>query len=545
MKAPPMGRPLRALILLGALACARRSELIGAVILADAGRDADPDTGDTGAAETPAACPFPEPALPTVPEPVWNCGPGCFAEPGAPDPTVFATAAPDDPGRAPALVYPAAGSVHPTNLARITLQWTRAPGAVQSGFRVEIGPRPGGAPFRFYLPYRTDGAESVPTPLALEDVAYAAPPEHWRFIARELAGRDVTLTLAAYDPSTARIAVAPAVPLRFTAGPVEAAIVYLTLLGLADGVPAGSLRRASIGGEAAPLVPARSAANARDCAGCHSLSVDGARLAFAATYSGELTVTETPAPGAPLVASGPTDVGNAFAPALSPKGDLVLARARDGRVHLYQPDGTSIDSRSDADLGGHIEYPTFTPTGDEIVAGRSSLAGPAKPALTTEAELVTLPIRAGRIGAPVVLHAEPGKLLAYPTVSPDGAWIVFVARAAGTLAENNPGSELRMLARRDATRVITLGRTLEANVATTWPRFLPTPQAACRRLYLVFQSRRNYGLLLRQERLAAEPLAQLWLSELDVDAADPLSPPIWLPFQDPNNKNILPATARR
>jgi hypothetical protein len=542
------------------LSCARRSEFIGTVLPdgagGDGGRDADGPVGEGGNDAPAAVCPVPGVAPIPVPEPRWTCGTGCLEEPSAVSRAVLAAAA-DEPAGGPEIVYPLEGSVHPINLPRLTLQWRRAVGAGQTAFHISIEPRSHpGTTYEFFVPYQPPPGAAPRPP---EEVIYELRPEYWTFVASKLAGEEASIKIAAYDPAANKNAVSAPRTIRFTAAAVEGALHYVTLLaGTPPAADQRGIRRHVMGTSTSELlVRPGTPANPHDCGGCHSLSLDGSRLAFAATYSGNLAVVDTARLDAPLLPppAPPANSSDAVAPALSPRGDLVFARSGvDGGVTLRSPQGALLHTRTREQMQGRIDYPAWSPTGTELVAGRAT--GPVQPDeqyLASNGHLVTIPIVNGRIGDPQVLLADPTGLFMYlyPSFSPDGAWVVFVARKlAGS--SRSPDSELRLI-NRQSRQVVTLGSSspLLAGQATTWPHFAPTGQDGCHKLFLVFQSRLNYGFLV-DNTLSNDDgkLPQLWLSQIDLRAleatpvSDPLSPPVWLPFQDPANKNILPYFTR-
>ena len=236
-------RPLACLLLVGAVmmaaaACARRTEIIGRLpdgAVGDGpvgdgpmdvppGVEASPPEGGAGDApdgSSMALCPAPAPQ-PAPPEPVWNCGPGCWRHDQI-DQSVFAAPPRPAPGRAPEIVYPIPNSVHPTNLARITVHWRRAI-VEQTSFRLRFEAGFGVA-YDFLVPY---AAPVGGTPFDQLDSLFAIPDAMWRFVEYRLAGSVVTLTITAHDSLANVVDVSRPVPIRFARGPVEGGLYYLT-----------------------------------------------------------------------------------------------------------------------------------------------------------------------------------------------------------------------------------------------------------------------------------------------------------------------------
>jgi hypothetical protein len=537
-----LGGPLAGLLLLTlAAGCARRTEIIGRLIDGGdgpvdvpAGVEAGP--AETGGGDFPDAaarmlCPPPGP-LPPVIAPTGNCGPDRWCE-GAVTPALFEGPARPAPARPPSILYPLANSVHPTNLPRITVQWKRAL-VEQTSFRLRFDAG-GGRRYELFVPHAQPAGAAGPVD-QLDD-AYPVPEALWRFIGQQSAGRSVSLTVAAHDSLANVIDESAPVVFRF-AGPVEGALYYMTTEGAGRGI-----QRYLFGAVGAqPLVQPGAEPYAFDCAGCHSTSRDGHVLAFAATYDGNLTLATTDQLSRPLVRPGPTPDSRALAPAVSPDGRFVVARhAVDRSVSVFSTEtGARTALREASALGGRIDFPAWSPTGTELVASRSSLVGqPAMEQSALDGELVILPFDSGSLGDPARLLSEPNSSLnAFPAWSPDARWIVFTSSPAGSETLRNRQTRLRLLERATGNVRELSAATFAAGRGSKFARFAPTGLDGCRTVFIVFQSGLDYGVLRRDQ----PQWPQLWMSAIDLSttSGDPSSPPVWLPFQDLQQKNILP-----
>lgn len=547
-----------AALLLGALtaSCGRRSENIGRVITGTggvgggnggSGGSSDgpfaPDHGegamggDGGVELAAAACDPPATAvLPASGDPGWNCNPRCRRELDFVIEQGLLDSSPVDPTRAPVLVYPLAGSVHPVNLARLTVQWRRAPGGGQSQFRIRIAPA-SGTPYDLYV------ARKAPPPPAMaqeSDVLYEIPEAVWRTIARDNAGAAVSLTVTAYDTLSMSTATSLPVAINFSARPLEGGLNFL-----ATEPPQAGINRHLFGARGAHLLVARSPnPGAMDCVGCHSTSRDGKLLAYADTYAGNLAVVATASMSPPIVEPRPT-LANGLSPAVSPDGKRVLARDNTGNVTIYDGvSGLPMPGALRAELGGRIDYPEWSLDGAAIVATRSSAQPPSAPDYSaSDGQLVIIRYEANRLVLPPrVLLSDPQQAFSHPSWSPDGKWIVFVSSPAGQETHRQARTRLRLISVEDQPRVFTLDRASAGDQAATYPKFAPTGQDGCQSLFVAFQSRLTYGLFGAR----ADPIwPQLWMTALDLrnsaPGSDPSSPPVWLPFQDIANKNLLPA----
>jgi hypothetical protein len=568
-------RPRSTAFLLAAIAgagvawgCARRSEFIGTVIGSDGGAgDAldGADTGDgpgSGTSEgDPSAvlCRPDDPPPLVVVEPTWNCpalSPRCRIDARldpAITPTLFKAAA-VLAGPGPVIVYPLAGSVHPLNLDRLTVQWNRPPGATQKVFRIHVEAigKPQNS-YDFLAPDPTPA--TIPAPPPQEAMAYQIPPEAWRWIGSVNPGAEMKLTVAGYDASINQVVTSPPITVRFSSVPVQGELVFLATR------DSHSLQRQVFGsaGDPQPIVTSPVAGVAGlDCAGCHSLSRDGGRMAFAATYGGHLTVVSTLDGGNPIIA--PTlDRSDAVAPALSPDGKWLFARwaIPNGNVDLRDAGGAlpAFDSKTSFEMGGRIDFPEWSPRGTEIVAGRATGAvQPSEPYAANDGSIVVIPITvtAGRpaIGTPTELvPASADRSYGYPSFSPDGKWVVFASWPAGQSShpddKTNPATRLHLISRAAPTPIHDLAEaTRQLDRASTYPRFAPFAQGHCGTFFLTFQSRMDYGVIRVTSRDALPAWPQLWMTSIDLTrlnspTADPSSPPLWLPFQDIANKNLL------
>jgi hypothetical protein len=510
--------------IVGLASCARTTEFIGSAPPAAACIPSDPP-----------------PAPPVVAEPAWNCGDRCWHDPGL-DPSVpalFAGAAPDPvAANRPTLRYPLAGSLHPINLPRGAVHFERARGEIQRIFRVRVTASDvAGTSYDFFVPC-TPPMTSTPAPA--EHCHFALPDSAWPAIAIAHRGGSAVITVAGRDQARQVVASSDPVTVTFSESAITGGVHYFSPI-------PNELRRYVFGarGGSEPLVTAGTAANRLDCAGCHSVSRDGATLAFAAEYSGRLTVARTTALDQPSIAPGEPPLSNAIAPAISRDGRYVLGRSGpDGSVAVRDTSGRLVSSLTRGEVGGRIHFPEWSPDGRSVVATRSM--NEQREWSPLDGEIVVLPFSAGKLGPPTPLFRGPSdEMHLYPTWSPDGAWIAFVsAPTAGGEAFGNLQKRLRLVASTGAPPIHELtAATHELGKRATYPRFAPALQTGCKVLFLTFSSRMDYGLLRWRNSLQPNGgLSQLWMAAIDLrklGTADPSSPPVWLPFQDVAKANVL------
>jgi hypothetical protein len=516
-------------------ACTRVTEFIG--LVPDGGADA---TADAGCA--------PDPTPPAIADPGWNCNGNdrCFRDDAVPAPPEPQFDGAPDPSAAsrPTLVYPLAGAVLPINLQSVTFQWRIATGDARAyRYRIRLAPA-SGAPYDFYVPCQPP---FVPTTAPQEACTYVMPRRAWAALAAASAGGSVDVTLDASLPLRSQSA---PVRLAFAPAAIEGGLTYLS-------TAIASNRRAIMRhvfgarGVRAIVEPGTATLDPRfDCAGCHSVSRDGATIAFAATYAGNLTVASTRDPARPQIAPPQPPAPDAIAPALSRDGRLVLGRrGDDARVTVREvATGKVVATALAVTLGGLVHFPEWSPDGKEVVATLArSERNPWSP---DDGVIVIIPFDGARLGKPrVVVNQPSAEVHLYPSWSPDGQWIVFTSAPPDSMNLRNVNRRLRLVSREGGAILELAGATHGTGTGATSPKFAPARQAGCNVLFIAFSSRLDYGFLRPNSTSPEGGWPQLWLAAIDLRKAaageDPSSAPVWLPFQDVNEQNRLPAWSDR
>jgi hypothetical protein len=107
---------------------------------------------------------------------------------------------------------------------------------------------------------------------------------------------------------------------------------------------------------------------------------------------------------------------------------------------------------------------------------------------------------------------------------------------------NQAQARLRLVSR-DGGQVYELTRATQGiGHTSTWPKFAPFIQDGGQTLFLTYNSKIDYGFLLKNTMLPApQTHPQLWFSAIDLRklSTDPSYAPIWLPFQEVTQNNHL------
>lgn len=278
---------------------------------------------------------------------------------------------------------------------------------------------------------------------------------------------------------------------------------------------------------------------------CHTVSADGSTLVSGGdTLGGSYDLLQNK----PIFDTGGTP-GSAQKriwsnPALSPNGKWLVQNSTlsvpgppGGMDGLWNTaDGTKVASSGLE--GAHLGMPSFSPDGSKIAYVIPN--GPGAGALAARPfDMTTV-----KAGAPTTLVLqENGKPISWPSVTPDGKWIVYHRGPIDTRNGNadlflasgvTPNQEVRLAALDGDGYPFAAGaRDLSWNYE---PTFAPVPSGGY--FWVVFTSRRTYGNLLTG---AATAVKQLWVAAIDLNPApgvDPSHPPFLLPGQDTTSQNM-------
>lgn len=466
--------------------------------------------------------------------PIWNCGARCFRDenldglPGSVQQFFAAAVDPVESNR-PALLYPLAGSVQPINLPDVTFQWRSALGTGRY-YRIRVAPAD--APerrYEFYVPCRPP-----PEPMGTDECHYPMPARAWELMAGELRGATVAVTIDAADDEPRVVATSPPVTLAFSPAAIEGGLYYFSQ-------GRSGVLRALVGSAAQPIVLPT---NRFGCVGCHAVSRDGQVLAFAyeRNYLGTARAEE---PGRLLVAPADPPQPDAATLSLSPDGTLAAA-SHGGRLSVRETGtGREVSALAPSPMGG-LYFPEWSPDGKELAVTLATQA--ENPYTVNDGSIAIVPWQGTGFGPlRVVVAGDATRFHYHPAWSPDGAWIAFASAPFPGRGYDNPQAGLRLVSRNGGAPIELASAT--GGRGAGWPRFAPVSHAGGSVLYLTFDSRLDYGYLLRNGALAMGGRPQIWLAALDLRKlpADPSSAPVYLPepFQNLHVANVMAAWTER
>ena len=496
----------------------------------------------------------------------------------------------NDQGHNPTILYPLAGALHARNLTQLNIQWKA--NTESTLFRITATDKAGHITQTMYMgkdqllsgaaPY--NGCKQMPDPDTGNNAMYCQyQPDDatWGAIANTAAkanpetGGSILLEVAAVVGTGSPLG-RQSFELFFSPSAVRGGLYYFS-------PSISGLQRTPFGSKSA--TPFISNGNGTQCAGCHTISRDGKKVAatfYGADGAGGIVPGDNGSKWILSPTSGAVQPWN-FA-TFSPDGELLLTNY-DG--HLTLRNGTTGQKKSeipDALIGGpgyRAVMPEWSPDGTAVVFvqippgaylgkdfDKSALsAGDWVIGNAGNIAKMTIDREGNFSTAAVIVPSTPGVEYHYfPSWSPDSSWIAFTtATVAGqeaergwqnvfnttnpttldvTLSYDQKTARLRLVDAGGTKAPIDLAiATHIPDMTTSWPKFAPFQQGSL--MFITFSAKFQYGFttnyLISGPPPAQAPHPQLWMSGIDTSkattGADPSFPPFWLPFQDPVQSN--------
>jgi len=290
----------------------------------------------------------------------------------------------------------------------------------------------------------------------------------------------------------------------------------------------------------------------RTCIACHSVSHDGSTLAGASENAGThpLDVFDAKS-GSELYYSGKPSGFQALYPDGSliawgqsqPSGLLQLADAKSGAS--YEPSGLEAFAQA--------AHPAFSPNG-KLFAFALRKDGSWVDFNNSDLAIAPFDLASKKFGAAKVIRPGGGRVMTYPSFSPDSEWLAYMDATQST----RPGlADLHMI-KPDGTGDVLLAAASGAGIADVdkhmnfEPNFSPLLSGGY--FWVVFVSSRQYGNRLTSTYDAFRDVCgspswdatpcrhkQLWVAAIDASpkpGVDPSHPAFWLPGQDTADQNM-------
>lgn len=273
------------------------------------------------------------------------------------------------------------------------------------------------------------------------------------------------------------------------------------------------------------------------CVGCHAMSRNGKRIAVGMNIPGPALMRALDAGSrTKLFEVGPGVIAGSNYQAFTSDGKYLLTTEYGGLAVRDGTTGTLIGKNPSLPSA---TMPDVSPDGKTVVFARSPTLciPPLCPNLSTEkASLMKVSFAAdGTFGSPVDLVKSAGENNYYPSVSPDGKYVVF-NRAAG---DSYDAADAQVM-------VVPLSGGSPINLPSvnvvlgnSWPKWSPFVHRFKNKsvLWLTFSSRRPFGV-------RGGTNAQIWMLPVEIAALEKGQPsqypPFRLPFQEFATGNHIP-----
>jgi hypothetical protein len=437
--------------------------------------------------------------------------------PGAPGnaPDLFAVGT-EDPGTAPVIAYPPPQVIVPRNLGDLEMHW-------RDGFGHDL----------YELSMVNDHVD-------LKLYVGSAGPTGWsqfstaEWYAASMGGSEIQLKLRAITTATPQV-IGTAAPqeLLLTNDDLEGGLYYWAST---SGGGAYGIFRHDFGNPGQPAEPFYTNVDAGRCVACHALSRDGEHMAV--VWDGG------DGPATMMAVGSQTTVPDAMAwnfASYSPDSARLIT-SRGGTLTVR--DGTTGAVTGTVPTAGFATHPDFSPQGNLLAFTRASAAAGANDWHFAGGEIVTVSFdpATGAWGTATPIVSGGGFNNYYPSVSPDGEWVLF--NRSNEDAYDDASAEL-WVAKIDGTgaRKLDLAN-VQTGLTNSWARWAPFrsnfgPAGASEDLFwITWSSKRDFGV-----RLVGVNQPQIWMSPFFPDRIaagnDPTAPAFRLPFQDIASNNHI------
>ena len=267
------------------------------------------------------------------------------------------------------------------------------------------------------------------------------------------------------------------------------------------------------------------------CIGCHVVSADGERMAYAWQPDANieprmgLADTSTGEPDPVVAHEDSTDWGKYST--ISPDGDFVVF-SDDDELHFY--DGRTGEYLSTLDTDLKLTMPDWA-RDDSVLVAVSGVANGDH--AYGRSEIVAFEhLGDGVFGEArtLVPQVSDGNFY-YPMISPDSKWVAYNFSSTGQTRFTEDAS-LRLISIDGGEPIVLENANMTDGITNSWPRWGPVPDDDI--LWLSFASSRDYGFYPAED-------SQIWIAGIDTyvaeTGADPSYPAYRLPQQDLDSSN--------
>jgi hypothetical protein len=478
------------------------------------------------------------------------------------------TGAPDDPTRAPQLVYPNDGVLFPPNVTGIEVHFR--PGATANTlFQVS-----------FAGPLATvNSFVRCSAPAGIDGCIYLPDPSLWSVVASANAGRGpVKLRVRGTDDSGTAAGTSAELTLQFSRDPIQGALYYWTTSGKT------AIMRWDFAGSTQSAQPYLTPINTdgKTCVGCHALAPNGDKLVASAggQSDGRLLLwnitKNAPMQPFPLSQRSQFESWNADGSQfVGVYGDGTPNRK--GRSDLMIFDGTTGQKTGVIDLGGlRADHPDWTKnpaTSNTIVFTSIDPDAGTTDQRPANGAIASVQNTNGTWGAPQTLVPMMlGKNRYYPAIAPDGNLVVYdestctsgtpaLGHAPDKSCDGDTDATATMfltslsgaapipLARANGPGVGDGAATALTNSFPKWAPFVQKLDEVNSVLWLTFSSTRQYGLRTPPAPADTGETTKgtlIWMVGVSpgVGGADPSYTAFCLPFQDITTSNHIAQWAK-
>jgi hypothetical protein len=495
--------------------------------------------------------------------------PGSAGQGVPPNAGSILSGAPDDPSRAPQLVYPNDGTLFPPNVTGIEIHFLPGSSA-NTLFQVS-----------FIGKLSTVNAfVRCTAPAGINGCIYQPDPTLWAAVGSANRGQGaVTLSVRGTDDNGTAAGTSGTFTLLFAKDDIAGALYYWTTSGKT------AIMRWDFAGTTAAAQPYLTPTNTdgKTCVGCHALAPNGDKLVASAggQNDGRLLLWNVAGNGPlqrfPLTQKSQFESWNAAGTEfVGVYGDSLTGHM--GASDLMIFDGTSGQMMGKLPLGGqradHPDWSKNTDGPETIVYTSVDPTAPTTDQKPATGAIDYIQVSNGAWGAPQELvPAQLGLNRYYPSISPDGRLVVYdestCTNGTPTMGKTpDPscnadtdatatmfliplaGGTPIPLTRANSPGVADGMTTALTNSFPRWAPFIQKLDETSSLIWLTFSSTRQYGLRAPPPSTADTTETRIgtliWMVAINptVGAADPSYPAFCLPFQDITTSNHIAQWAK-